>query len=150
MEYFAYGSNMAADAMEEACPGHRVIGVALLDDHALMFNRRSVRTHTGVADVVPRPGSQVWGVLFEIDDDCLTAIDRKEGEGWAYVREPVTVRVPETGSEHRAITYVVREKEPAEVTPSPEYLERLLDAARERGLPPDYVEALHRPTLPEG
>ena len=149
MEYFAYGSNMAADAMATACPDHRLIGVAVLDDHALMFNRRSIRTHSGVADVVPRTGSQVWGVLYEVDDDCLAAIDRKEGASWAYVRAEVTVRVPEIGSEHRAITYVVRDKEPAEVTPSSDYLDRLVSAATERGLPPEYVEALHRPTLPD-
>jgi len=35
------------------------------------------------ADIVWAPGEQVWGVLYEIAEDELAAIDRKEGYDWA-------------------------------------------------------------------
>jgi gamma-glutamylcyclotransferase (GGCT)/AIG2-like uncharacterized protein YtfP len=106
-----------------------------------MFNRRSIRTGAGVADVVPAKGTSVWGALYELDEKDLSAIDRKEGYDWAYTREPLAVQLCD-GSEHFALTYTVRRKEPTEVRPSPEYLDGLIDAGRELGLPEGYLRFL--------
>jgi hypothetical protein len=40
------------------------------------------------------------------------------------------------------LTYTVRRKEPTEVRPSPEYLDGLIDAGRELGLPEGYLRFL--------
>jgi len=61
--YFAYGRNMSAAAIDAACPGNRFLGPAELRDHRLAFTRRSLRTGTGVADVLAAPGHSVWGAL---------------------------------------------------------------------------------------
>jgi AIG2-like family len=127
---------MAADVMAEHSPGHVAIGVAELPRHRFAFSRRSVRTGTGVADVVPDPKSTVWGVLYQVND--LDTLDAKEGAGWAYERCNVTVLVD--GEPREAITYRVMHPEPDEVTPSAEYIAGILSAAAERGLPPAYVE----------
>jgi gamma-glutamylcyclotransferase (GGCT)/AIG2-like uncharacterized protein YtfP len=142
VKYFAYGSNMSPTVMTAACRGHRFLCVARLPDHQLMFNRRSIRTGTGVADVVPAKGISVWGALYELDDEDLPAIYRKEGYDWAYTREPLAVQLCDDGSEHLALTYTVRRKEPTEVPPSPEYLDGLIDAATELGLPEHYLQFL--------
>jgi hypothetical protein len=42
--------------MRAWCPAHRFVRVARLDDHQLMFTRRSERNGSGVADVVPEAG----------------------------------------------------------------------------------------------
>ena len=119
-------------------PGHRYVGVAELPGHRFAFSRRSVRTGTGVANVVADPANSVWGVLYEVDD--LATLDAKEGAGWAYDRCPVTVLVD--GELREAITYEVMHPEQEEVTPSAEYLAGVLSAAAERGLPAAYVEEL--------
>jgi hypothetical protein len=131
---------MAANVMDEHCPGHVAIGVAELPRHRFAFSRRSIRTGTGVADVVADPASSVWGVLYEVKD--LDTLDAKEGAGWAYERCSVTVRVD--GEPREAITYKVMHPEPDEVTPSAEYAAGILAAARERQLPAGYIEALAR------
>jgi gamma-glutamylcyclotransferase (GGCT)/AIG2-like uncharacterized protein YtfP len=136
--YFAYGANMAESVMAEHCPGHVFVGVAELPGHRFAFSRRSVRTGTGVADVVTDLARSVWGVLYEVDD--LAALDAKEGAGWAYDRCPVTVRVD--GEPRDAIAYKVQRPEPDEVAPSDEYVAGILTAARARGLPGDYIEQL--------
>jgi gamma-glutamylcyclotransferase len=133
---------MSPSVMSEYAPHSRFLGIAELPGHRLMFNRRSVRTGTGVADVVPAEGSSVWGALYELNDADLSAIDRKEGYDRAYTRQPLPVRLCEDGSEHLALTYTVRDKEPVEVPPSPEYLEGLLQAAGELELPASYIEFL--------
>ena len=111
-------------------------------------NKRGVRIHkiargrTGVADVIPARDDTVWGALYDIEDDELTAIDRKEGYGWAYTRvvRPVLLEAGDQGQ--AAVVYTVRIKEPAQVLPSRQYLDQLIAAAHERRLPDVYVEKL--------
>ena len=140
--YFAYGSNMDAATMERHCPGHRYVGVAELREHRLAFTRRSKRTGTGVADIVASPGKSVWGVLYELDDSQLAAIDEKEGNGWAYQRKLLTVVLHDGAAEHEAHAYAVIAPDDAHVPPSVEYLGLILAAARARGLPQSHLDAL--------
>jgi gamma-glutamylcyclotransferase (GGCT)/AIG2-like uncharacterized protein YtfP len=142
VRYFAYGSNMAQDVIASHCPGHRFVGKAELPEYRLAFTRRSVRTGTGVADVVPATGHSVWGVLYELDEAGLLAIDQKEGNGSNYQRTMVRVR-PE-GREPYAdvLTYAVIDPLDSEVQPSSGYLDGVVAAARARGLPHEYVVAL--------
>jgi gamma-glutamylcyclotransferase len=142
LNYFAYGSNMAPDVIMRLCPRHCYLGVACLDDHRLAFTRKSMKTWTGVADIVPAPGEMVWGVLYVIDDTDLTAIDRKEGHGWAYTRVVLPVRLAPDESECTAVTYTVRSKAPMHVPPSRQYLNLMIAAARERGLPGPYIDRI--------
>jgi gamma-glutamylcyclotransferase len=140
-DYFAYASNMAPNVITRLCPRHIYLGVAHLADHRLAFTRRSMKTQTGVADVVRAPGATVWGVLYTIDDNELAAVDRKEGHDWAYKRITLLVRLA-GGTERAAVTYTVRSKEPSEVPPSRQYLDLVIAAARERGLPGEYIEQI--------
>jgi cation transport regulator ChaC len=113
-----------------------------LADHRLAFTRRSVKTGSGVADVVLAPGRTVWGVLYEIADDELAAIDRKEGYDWAYTRATLPVLLAADGKERSAVIYTVRSKISPEVPPSREYLGKIITAARERGLPDQYIKQI--------
>ncbi len=140
LPYFAYGRNMGAAAMELACPGHRFLGAAELPNHRLAFTRRSLRTGTGVADVLAASGASVWGALYALDQAHLAAIDEKEGNGWAYERRAVRVVAGE--GELEAFAYAVIAPDAEHLQPSREYLQALLDGARERDLPGDYVAAL--------
>jgi gamma-glutamylcyclotransferase (GGCT)/AIG2-like uncharacterized protein YtfP len=140
--YFAYGSNMDEAHMRAHCPSCRFMGSARLDGHRLAFTRRSVMSGTGVADVVAHPRETVWGVLYELDGGDLQALDRKEGNGWAYAREQKRVRLAADSSLHSAMVYTVIAREPAMVPPSREYLERLIAAAEHHGLPSGYLAAL--------
>ena len=128
--YFAYGANMADEVMAEFCPGHRLLGIGELRAHRLGFTRRSIRTGTGVADIVPDAAHSGWGALYELSDGDLAALDRKEGNGWAYERVPVVVRMTGQGAEVPAVTYRVCEPEPVEIQPSLAYLDGLIAAAQ--------------------
>jgi gamma-glutamylcyclotransferase len=142
--YFAYGSNMDDGEIRAHCPSCRYLGVARLGAHRLAFTRRSIRSGSGVADVLPAPGQDVWGALYELDEGDLAALDGKEGRGFAYAREHKRVMLSADGSEHEAVVYTVISKEPAEVAPSRAYLGRLIAAGEHRGLPQAYLAALAR------
>ena len=140
-KYFAYGSNMAAAVIEAACPRHRYLGRARLPRHRLAFTRRSVRTGTGVADLLPDPEGSAWGVLYELGAEGLAALDRKEGAGWAYERRDVRV-FSDDDTAHEAVAYFVIAKSPEPIEPSAGYLAALLDAGRERELPAEHLTAV--------
>jgi gamma-glutamylcyclotransferase (GGCT)/AIG2-like uncharacterized protein YtfP len=137
-KYFAYGSNMARRLMAETCADHRVLGPARLDGYRLAFTRRSIKTGTGVANVVADPSAAVWGALYEISEDCAAQLDRKEGHPWAYARTGVSVHL-NGGTREAAFTYVVSEPEDDDIPPSEPYLESIIEGARDHSLPTDYV-----------
>jgi len=126
VKYFAYGSNMSPTVMTRVCPTHKVLGAAKLIDQRLAFTRRSVKSGSGVADIVPAPSMAVWGVVYEVDEKEISSLDKKEGVGFAYARQEIEV-VLASKRIKRAITYSVVSKESKEVPPSPEYLGLLLD-----------------------
>ncbi len=146
--YFAYGSNMASSQMAERCPGAVCLGAARLPGHRLAFDAWSNRRGGLVADVLPDPGSDVWGVLWEVTGEHAEALDRYEGVARGQYRR-ATVRVEAVaGGEVEAFAYVICD--PGEDGPTTDaYRDILLEGAREHGLPDEWVQAIESvPTLP--
>lgn len=83
MLYFAYGMNTNAAQMAHRCPAAVSLGVAELPDYELVFR--------GCADIEPTLGSCMEGVLWDITDNCLAALDVLEGYPSFYTRYEVTV-----------------------------------------------------------
>ena len=83
MLYFAYGMNTNQEQMAWRCPKAVSLGAAELPEYELAF-----RTH---ADINPVPGSSMEGVLWEITDECLAALDQLEGYPSYYTRYEVDV-----------------------------------------------------------
>lgn len=146
--YFAYGSNMASSQMAERCPGAVCLGAARLPGYRLAFDAWSNRRGGLVADVLPAPDSEVWGVLWEVTDEHAEALDRYEGVARGqYRREGVRVESA-TGETVAAFAYVICN--PGEEGATTDgYQALLLEGAREHSLPPDWVKAIEDvPTLP--
>lgn len=142
VKYFAYGSNMSLRVIAGICPSYKVLGQARLKDYRLAFTRRSSKSGSGVADILPAPGMFTWGILYEIGKDELDKLDHKEGRGSAYNRIKVDVIRRGKTRPHRANTYTVISKEDSEIPPSPEYLDTLIEGAESQGLPAYYIDFL--------
>jgi len=151
MLYFAYGSNLEPNQMLARCPQHRVVGLAVLRDHRIAFPLYSQRWGGGVASVVTTHGESVWGVLHDLTESDLAALDGYEGfrgpadQHNVYDRDHVTVELirPDDGSVPRRVlawTYLARPSNPS--PPSRRYLDAILAGARHHRLPEDYVAAL--------
>ena len=83
--YFAYGSNLCVKQMARRCPEATDPRPATLADHDWLINER------GVATVEPFDGSQVHGVLWQLDDHDLATLDSAEGVPVRYRRDRLTV-----------------------------------------------------------
>ena len=159
MLYFAYGSNLDPDQMRERCPGARTVGLAALHDQRVVFPLYSQRWGGGVASVQPVHGGTVWGVLYDLDEQDLAALDGHEGfiapgnQHNLYDREHVTVDLvrPDDGSiprRVRAWTYIARPSNPQ--PPTRRYLDAILRGARHHRLPEEYIAALAATPATEG
>ena len=87
--YFGYGSNLDREDFEAWCREKKIeprgllkpVGPAFLPDRELAFTIESPSRKCGVLDIRPQRGALVEGVLFELGDEGLKALDRKEGVG---------------------------------------------------------------------
>lgn len=147
MLYFAYGSNMNWTQMQDRCPSARVIGVARLPDHRLAFRRTSVKRACGVADAVFETGQSVWGVVFEISELDVIALDKSEGhrpgrERNSYWRRERMVFLGGNDGRPVAVETYFGEPESDPPPPSQAYMALILSGARHWHLPDDYVAEL--------
>ena len=151
MFYFAYGSNLDPEQMQARCPGHTVVGLAELRDHRLTFPLTSHDWGGGVASVAVAHGSSVWGVVYDLKETDLAALDGYEhfvGPGNQhnlYDRESASVQLvrADDGSFPRRLrvwVYIARPANPA--APSRRYLEAILRGARRHRLPEEYLTRL--------
>jgi phage replication-related protein YjqB (UPF0714/DUF867 family) len=132
--YFAYGSNLCVTQMARRCREATDPRPAILAEHDWLINQR------GVATVEPFAGTEVHGVIWQISDDDLAALDSAEGVPVRYRRVRLTVHADDGPSD--AWVYIDHRVDPG--APRPGYLERIVAAAVHHGLPAGWVEFLRR------
>jgi cation transport regulator ChaC len=135
MLHFAYGSNMHRAVMRKHAPEAVPLGVACLKDY------RFIITADGYASVAPQPRGCVHGILWRLSPRDRITLDRWENIAAGLYR-PEMLPVIAAGKRQRALVYVARAR-PRGV-PRSGYMEIVMTAARECGLPSDYVTSLQR------
>ena len=129
--YFAYGSNINLDQMAHRCPKAKVVGPVTLEGYELTFRGRT--DGNGVANIEPKEGSVVHGLLWRITPECEMSLDRYEGTPRLYVQQDVTVR-DSKGKKRTVMAYVMTNlfREPA--MPSEFYFRGILDGFVQNGM----------------
>jgi gamma-glutamylcyclotransferase (GGCT)/AIG2-like uncharacterized protein YtfP len=122
--YLGYGMNSNPTAMILRTGNARAIGRAVVADHAFRFAYH--------ADVYPQSGSRVDGVLWEIDDHALQALDEREGYPTYYTRKIVTAEAD--GQQYESWMYMMT---PGHVLQSPDsgYLRMIVEGYQHFGVP---------------
>ena len=135
MLHFAYGSNMHRAVMRKYAPDAIALGVACLKDY------RFIITSDGYASVTPQPRGCVHGLLWRLTSRDRIALDRWENIAAGLYRADM-LAVIAASRRRRALVYVARTRPRG--APRPGYMEIVIAAARECGLPADYVASLQR------
>ena len=149
MFYFAYGSNMDFSQMRERCPSARFVCVAKLKDHRLAFTRKSEKRKCGVSDVIQQEGSDVWGVVYEIDERDIGLLDQTEGfrPGRTendYVREERQVFAEGDNKKPLLVSVYFAIKEDNPPKPNIKYKQLIVNGAKYWHLPDAYIQELER------
>lgn len=124
--YFAYGVNMHRGEMRRRCPRARFLGRARLEGFRFLITRKQVAT------VLPAPGLDTWGALWEIDPRCERRLDHFESIHRLQYRRAEVVARSEDGRPARCLIYLCRDTRPGR--PYAGYMERILEARRDLGL----------------
>lgn len=115
------------------CPDAADPRPAVLSDHDWLINQR------GVATIEPLSGSRVHGVLWQVSDTDLAALDGAEGVPVRYRRDRLTVVTDDGPSP--AWVYIDHRVVPGPARPG--YLPRIIDGAVHHGLPQRWISFLH-------
>lgn len=141
--YFAYGSNMNERLFRERRHmAWRETRIGRLDGHRLAFTVAG-GMQPGVsapANIVAATGERVHGVLYLLPLRKFARLDASEGRQYNYLW---TELEDANGNRVSAVTYKVPHEAP-EGRPGSRYLNLIREAARQRGLPPDYIASLDR------
>ena len=141
MNYFAYGSNMSTEYIRDYCPSAIFVMRAALPNFHIEFRRYSDDLQGGISTIMAAPGEMVLGVLYDIDEAEILALDILEDVPLGlYLRQTFLV-MGEDGQWHEADLY--RVANPAgPYAPSKEYVRYMIAGAEEHQLEASYVEHL--------
>ena len=136
MYYFAYGSNMSFDHMRKICGWHfSAVGQATLENFVPGVDFR------GYINIKEHKGGKVLGVLYNIDEKGLEALDEFEGVPDVFKRIEVEV-LDESQEKYLAWVYLQSQEQFGGDYIREEYLNRVILGARENHLPEDWIEYL--------
>ena len=133
--YLAYGSNLSSARMRERVASAQTLGVARLEGWRLACDKRG-RDGSGKANIVPDGEAVVWGVVYRIEPDEWTILDRFER---GYERVRVEARI---GDDDLDVQTYASRRLTGDPVPYDWYKALLLAGAREHGLPREYVARL--------
>jgi gamma-glutamylcyclotransferase len=142
--HFAYGSNMNHEQVLARGAKPKVVAAAKLPDHRLGFFGYSAVWDGAEESVIPAPGQDVWGVIYE-----LTPSDKEKLDDWqdalfdgsgAYFHSPAKV-TDQAGKVYSVLLYKKANLGTPQ-KPSQEYLNFIVQGAVEQGLPSAYVDRL--------
>lgn len=132
--YFAYGSNLLPQQMQDRCPDHRFCYTAELRDYRFLIGAR------GYATIERSVGNSVYGVVYELSLSDEEELDRREGVALgSYPKHYLTVWGPQ-GSIAEVLVYVDPQVTPG--LPRPGYMEKILSGASHYQLPLAYQRFL--------
>ncbi|PUU78864.1 hypothetical protein B9Z19DRAFT_34641 [Tuber borchii] len=160
--HFAYGSNLWLTQMHRRCPGHTLIGPALLPRHRWHINTR------GYANLVPTTTTNddqdhdAYGVVYTITKSDEEQLDLSEGVPYWYqrVKHPVKLLPRSSYSsregegEERILEDVLVYIDTIRTTdgaPKEEYISRINNGFKDAvGIPKEWVERYVRKYVPAG
>ncbi len=140
MKYFAYGSNMLIERLKTRVPSANNPTPYALQKYYLRFHKKSVDC-SGKCSIVATESDKdvVHGVLFDIADTQISALDSAEGVG--YRRDEITLILD--GTETKVFVYVAEKNTIDEaLVPYSWHYDLVLAGAEQHALPSDYVAGL--------
>jgi gamma-glutamylcyclotransferase len=137
--YFAYGSNMNWQQMKRRCPSSRFVCVARLPGYRFAIARHSQLRNCGTANILVEHESEVWGIVYDLNDVDLRRLDGFED---GYRREKVHVYAIGDGNHPlEAVVYIAPREDEAPL-PNREYKRLIVQGAKYWKLPAAYAAML--------
>ncbi len=144
MKFFAYGVHMLTPKMVSMIAFARAIGVGELSGYKLVFNKKSHKDESGLANLMPTQNARdkVYGVIYEFSDSNRSTLDLMEGTEYGYHATPVTVLCD--AEKMSVTTYLCGDPQYWQegLKPFDWYQAMMVKGARQNNLPEAYIKHL--------
>ena len=138
MLYFAYGSNMSLQRIQQRAPSTQFVGVAELSNFQLRFHKKG-QDGSAKADALftGNPDDSVYGALYQMPENELLLLDQIEDCGIGYERKEVMVNVGDQW--HSAWVYCALHIDRS-LKPYTWYHRHVIVGAEQLSLPSEYIQ----------
>jgi gamma-glutamylcyclotransferase (GGCT)/AIG2-like uncharacterized protein YtfP len=137
--YFAYGSLLDPDRIDEVAPGAEFRFIAHYPETKLDFVASD--ENGAVPTLTKESGHTVWGGVFEVPEESvasLTLAEAEEGRSPGFDLKAVD----REGNKHNCLTFVAAGSVNGDHRPNARYLEAMIRGARHWNLPAGWVMGL--------
>ena len=144
MLIFAYGSNMNLNRLSQRVPSAKKVSNAFLPGYKLVCNKVSKKDGSAKANIIKTDNlaDLVWGVLFTIDSNEKSQLDKAEGLGMGYHEDNLTFFY-DAGNAYTAQVYIADSKSiDNTLLPYDWYKEFIVTGAIQNKLPEGYISQL--------
>jgi gamma-glutamylcyclotransferase len=125
--YFAFGSNMDMQQMNDRQAVFTKTQKGILKDWKLVFNKISRQLKdVGFANIVPENNSFVEGVIYEVNETTIDVLDRYEGSPQEYHKKIMPVETSNNKSVNCIVYIANHSKTNNSLKPKKNYLDHLL------------------------
>ncbi len=138
MKFFMYATMMSTPVLRKTAPSARAFGTAILNGWRTDFLRPS-KAGGGAMGIIPDASRRVHGVMFEVDEVDLEALDALE-LGAMYHRITMTVQTPDGPLNCSSYQPVPEAGFP--FAPRPDYLAKMQAGSDEHGLPAECMQTI--------
>ena len=129
------------EQMQRRCPSVRFVCVASLKNYRFAIARHSRLRNCGTANIFAEPGSEVWGIVYDVSEQELAVLDSFED---GYRREKVQVLSTGNGRSSIEVLVYIAEREDNVPLPSSEYRQLIIAGARYWNIPEMYLLVLEQ------
>lgn len=143
MKYFAYGSNMSIHRIQQRIINSKFIGVYSLKGYDLRFHKVG-QDSSAKCDAfnTNTDFDCVEGVVFEINHDDISSLDKIEGVANGY--EKIDVNVIGANNENILAFMYAATNINESLLPYDWYKKNILEGAKSAGLSPSYIKKIKR------
>lgn len=139
MLYFGYGSNLSTKYTKPYFPSARIIKRAMLPNYHIEFRKYSTNLKGGISTIMEAPGEFVEGVIYEVSEVEMAAMDVLEDVPLGLYRRDTYMVYGRDGEWERVDLYrVTTPKGP--YTPSKKYVGYMLEGMREHNFEEEYIK----------
>ncbi|AFM24442.1 gamma-glutamylcyclotransferase family protein [Desulfomonile tiedjei] len=118
----------------------------VLKDYDFVWNYYSSSRKGGAVNIQPKPNSQIWGVLLEVEDTLLQAFDEKAGHPRYYSRGDQRLPIKRLDDGKTVFAWVYKAHpshgKKTDIWPTREYKQKIIEAAKFWGFPNDYLNRI--------
>lgn len=150
-KYFAFGSNLSYEQMKNRVGAYGPLNPpkkTTLNGYELVYNKWAGTRGCYCANIQPSRGGKVEGVVYELNDRQISALNRNEGyypsrhgQGQGY--QKTNLRVNINGTPTNVFTYIApKRRQEAKYVPNFAYQDIIVSGAIEHGLSQSYINKL--------